>query len=316
MIFVNIDGRPLRGKGKRSGSGGRARCRAAYFWGLDPKRMAHIILCTDFSEGAMHAALHAVRLFGSQDQVYTLMHAYMDAVPINTSWPGLADELYRSTMQGMAEWADKLRGMPECAGAVIRTEVLQGTISGALNDLAREKHADLAVVGTRGHAGADLWGSGAAEVVKHGALPVLVVPDQAMAGPVAKILYADDGGRVEVSGTRVLLHIAAMARAEVLLAHVLKNRDEVPDPAVVAMYEELLQAVPHRFMVVEGEDVAAAIDLLAEREGADMVAVLHRHAGFMERLFHASTAKRLAMHSSLPLLVMPELDLKEARMPH
>lgn len=35
-----------------------------------------------------------------------------------------------------------------------------------------------------------------------------------------------------------------------------------------------------------------------------MIAVLHRHAGFLEDLFRISTAKRLALHTNLPLLVM------------
>jgi len=50
---------------------------------------------------------------------------------------------------------------------------------------------------------------------------------------------------------------------------------------------------------------------LAEKEGADMIAVLHRHTGFMEGLFHRSTAKRLALYTDTPLLVMPEADMKK-----
>src|SRR5690606_7527073 len=114
---------------------------------------------------------------------------------------------------------------------------------------------------------------------------------------------ADDQQGVEVSGTRMLLHIALRTKSEIVLAHVLKEPDEVPDPEIVAMYEELLQAIPHRFIAEEGKDVAAVIDLLAEKENADMIAVLHRNAGFFESLFRKSTAKRLALHTNTPLLV-------------
>ena len=36
----------------------------------------------------------------------------------------------------------------------------------------------------------------------------------------------------------------------------------------------------------------------------DLVAVLHRHTGFLDGLFHGSVAKRLALQARIPLLVL------------
>ncbi len=274
--------------------------------------MAHIILPTDFSPPSLHAALYAAGLFGPEDHVYTLLHAYMDPEPFVDTWPGMADEMYKASMQAMGEWAAKVRALPEFEGGVVRSEVVYGGLSGTINDLAQEKRADLVVMGTLGHTGSALLGSNAGDVVKHCKYPVLVVPAKAAIKPVGRILYADDGKQVEVAGTRVLLQIALRSKAEVVLAHVLKNRNELPDPAIAEMHEELLQAVPHRFVTGEGEDVAGVIDFLADQEQADMIAVLHRHAGFMEGLFHRSTAKRLALYTDIPLLVMPQMDHRAA----
>src|SRR5690606_18305938 len=104
-----------------------------------------------------------------------------------------------------------------------------------------------------------------------------------------------------------------MTGAETVLAHVLRSADEEPDADLVALFDDLLKDLPHRFAAAEGEDVAGAIELLADKEQADMVAVLHRHAGFVEGLFHASTAKRLALTIALPLLVLPGPDGKPGR---
>lgn len=277
---------------------------------MDQQYMAHILVPTDFSENALHACRYAVQLFGTENNVYTLLHTYMDAEPYTGTWPGLADEMYKSSMIAMGEWRDKLCGMPAFAGAVINTEVAYGNLSVTLNDLVEEKHVDITVMGTQGRAGSALLGSNAAEVVMHSRRPVIVVPEGASMEPVRKILFADDQKRVEVAGLRMLIQLALRCKAEIILAHVLNNTDELPDPQVVEMYEELLQAVPHRFVSTEGKDLAGAIDLLGEREHADMIAVLHRHKNFLENLFHASTAKRLALHTKVPLLVMPELDAK------
>ncbi|MEO8734577.1 MAG: universal stress protein, partial [Flavobacteriales bacterium] len=269
---------------------------------------AHILLPTDFSDNALHASSYAAHLFGREDNVYTLMHAYIDMDPALNSWPGMADEIYKASMIGMSAWADRVRAMPEFANAVVRTEVLYGALPEMLNSLAKEKRADIVVMGTLGSSGNDMLGSNAGEVVKHSKVPVLVVPNRAEIKPVKRILYADGEQHVEVAGSRMLIDIALRTKAEVILAHVLKNADEVPDPNVVAMYEELLQAVPHRFTSREGKDIAGVIDFLSDQEKADMVVVLHHHTGFLESLFHTSAAKRLAMHTHIPLLVLQQLD--------
>lgn len=273
--------------------------------------MAHILLPTDFSDNALRACAYAGRLFGAEDNVYTLMHAYLDAAPTISTWPGMADELYKASVTGMNDWAERVKALPELAGAVVMTEVLYGVLPDMLNGLAEEKRGDIVVMGTQGSSGSDLLGSNAGAVVKHSKVPVLVVPAQATAKPVKRILYANDDRHVEVAGSRMLLNIALRTKAEVVLAHVLKSADEVPDPEVVAMYAELLQAVPHRFISGEGTDIAGVIDYLADQEGADMVAVLHRHSGFIEGLFRTSTAKRLALHSHIPLLVLQQLDQQD-----
>lgn len=270
--------------------------------------MVQILLPTDFSPNARHASLYAARLFGTEEVAYTALHTYLDADPSITSWAGMAEGLYKGAMDRMQEWLEELRSSGPFQGASVRGEVLYGPLPSVLHAFGREQEADLVVMGTLGQTGAGIWGSNAGSVVKHGKLPVLVVPDRAEAGSVGRILYADDQQGVEVSGTRMLLHIALRTRSEIVLAHVLQEPDEVPDPEVVAMYEELLQAIPHRFIAEEGKDVAAAIDLLAEKENAGMIAVLHRNAGFLESLFRRSTAKRLALHTNTPLLVLQDLD--------
>ncbi|MEO8733573.1 MAG: hypothetical protein ABI373_04495, partial [Flavobacteriales bacterium] len=68
--------------------------------------MAHILLPTDFSDNALHASSYAAHLFGREDNVYTLMHAYIDMDPALNSWPGMADEIYKASMIGMSAWAD------------------------------------------------------------------------------------------------------------------------------------------------------------------------------------------------------------------
>jgi nucleotide-binding universal stress UspA family protein len=180
--------------------------------------MAHILLPTDFSDNALHACAYAGGLFGAEDNVYTLMHAYIDAAPSISTWPGMADELYKASVAGMGTWAERARALPELEGAVVRTEVMYGILPDVLNGLAEEKRGDIVVMGTQGSSGSDLLGSNAGAVVKHSKVPVLVVPNKAVPKPVKRIMYAEDDRHVEVTGSRMLLDIALRTKAEVVLA--------------------------------------------------------------------------------------------------
>lgn len=266
--------------------------------------MAKIILSTDYSEHSLHASRYALKLFGTAGNIYRLTHAYLSSDDGFSEWPTVGTELYSLATIGMAEWSKRLEAVPEAQGADLVKDVIYGPLPAMLNEVVREHDVDLVVMGTQGASGGSVFGSNAAAVVKHSHVPVLVVPARTVDRPVKRILFADDGQGVEESSLRMLMEIASRERAEVLLAHVLENEDESPQEKVVAAYEELFADLPHRFITTQGKDVAAALDLLAEREQADMLVVLHRHAGFIDSLFHVSTAKRLALHSLLPLMVL------------
>jgi nucleotide-binding universal stress UspA family protein len=266
--------------------------------------MATFILSTDYSDNAMEAARYALRMFGTAGNVFRLTHAYLSTDDGFSEWPTVGTELYATATQGLAEWGKRLAAWPEAQGAVLVQDVVYGALPGILNELARQHEAELVVMGTRGASGATVFGSSAAAMVKHSSVPVLVVPEHSAGRDLKRIVFADDGQGAEAGELRMLLDLAARNRAEVLLAHVLRDEEEAPRSTVVSAYSELLSGLAHRFVSTRGKDVAAALDLLAEQEQADMLAVLHRHAGFLDSIFHVSTAKRLALHSKLPLLVL------------
>lgn len=270
--------------------------------------MYHLLLPTDFSENSFRAAEYAVGLFGVDGIRYTLLHTYFDADPTISGWSGIADEVYKAAMQGMEDWAARVRKLEGLQGGKVATEVRYGPLTGVLNEVGDEHGADLVVMGTLGRSGAGLLGSNAVSVVKHGKLPVIVVPGRAKEQAPARILFADDQRGMDATDLQVLLALARHRGLEVVLAHVLRTGDEEPDQELIEEFEALFQGIPHRYVAEQGRDIAAVIDSLAMREEADLIAVLHRHVGFLEGLFHTSTAKRLALYTDTPLLVLRDSD--------
>ncbi|MBK9176015.1 MAG: universal stress protein [Flavobacteriales bacterium] len=266
--------------------------------------MSHILIPTDFSEASLVACEYALALMGTDGNRYTLMHSYLDPVPGHAEMVQMSSTLYAASVEGLAAFADRFKALPGAEHAVVSTDVTLGILTSVVKDVARRKEVDVVVLGTRGSGGSAFFGSNAGAVAKWSEVPVLVIPQDVRFKGMHSILFADDHRRVEPLAMRPMLQIARRSGAEVIIAHVLRGSKEEPDARVLADYEETLKDVRHRYMDTPGDDVAMALSHLADLEKVDLVTVLHRHTGMLESLFHGSVAKKLAMHTSVPLLVL------------
>jgi len=266
--------------------------------------MAHILLPTDFSDGSLNACAYALDLFGTDGHTYMLVHSYMDPVPGYAAIVEMSSALYAASVEGMADLLQRFRGLEGAERAVVTTRVVYGTLAAALTGLCEEKGEYIIVMGTQGTSGITLFGSNAGAMAKASTVPVLIVPKDARFQGLRRIMLADDHTSVEPQAMRLLVELASRFAAQVTIAHVLRGEDEEPDARVVADYDTVFKDVDHQYMAVPGDDIALALSNAAERDNMDLVAVLHRHTGFLDSLFHGSIAKHLAMHTRIPLLVL------------
>ena len=70
--------------------------------------------------------------------------------------------------------------------------------------------------------------------------------------------------------------------------------------------DEVFAGIRHRSIMVEHDDVEEALFNIAEREHADLIALLHRHSGFWDSLRHGSTTKAVALNSTIPVLALEQ----------
>lgn len=269
--------------------------------------MASILIPTDFSDASLNAALYASRLFGRQAHSLTLLHCYMDPVMAEPMAMGVTPELDRVAREGMEAFSTRLYSSLGRPDIELRTAVFMGSIAGSIADLQAGHRHDVVVMGS--HAGVaygSLFGSEVGSVIKAVHVPVITVPERAVFTQLKHVLLANDEGDLVPSAFTVLLDLVREHRAEVMVVHVddpkKLSTDVEPDP----VYHALLGDLPHTFVNVADEDVAAGLDKLALANRSDLVVVLHRHLGAIEGLFHRSTAKKLALHTHVPLLVLQQ----------
>lgn len=138
-----------------------------------------ILFPTDFSNGARAAMDHAITLAKDYQAKLILIYVIQDItiaewyIPSSLSVSDLVEDMQRSATQEMDKWvADVSVKVKD-----VEKMVVSGVPFVEIIRTAKEKNADLIVIGTHGRTGIDhmLFGSTAEKVVRKAGCPVLTV---------------------------------------------------------------------------------------------------------------------------------------------
>ena len=138
-----------------------------------------ILFPTDFSQGARVAMDHAVSLARDYNAKLILLYVIQDIsisewyIPSSLSVADLVEDMQKSSWQEMEVWsAEASSNIKDIVKIVLR-----GVPFVEIVKTAREKSADMIVIGTHGWTGIDhiLFGSTAEKVVRKSPCPVLTV---------------------------------------------------------------------------------------------------------------------------------------------
>jgi nucleotide-binding universal stress UspA family protein len=264
--------------------------------------MQHILLPTDHSETSFKAARFAIDTFGVDDTRYTLVNAYLRPSFDHAFLPDMGPKADRDSMNGLRRMERKCR---KYAGKLKLAKVSRSAqLVDVLNNLVSQRNADLIVMGTQGEGNYGTVGRNASAVVLGANAPVITVPSQWKPARIERILLAQDGEPVDPVALAPLLTLAKRFDAEVIVMHVRREALDLAAPVDRKAIGAALFGIRHTYVNVQGEEVARAVDEMARGGRVQLVALVHRKRGFWSGLFHASTAKRMALHTALPVLVM------------
>lgn len=138
-----------------------------------------VLFPTDFSNGARAAMDYALSLAKDYNARLILLYVIQDIsiaewyIPSSISATDLVEDMQKSAWKEMEKWG------AEAAAAVKDVEkmVVRGVPFVEIIKTAKEKNADMIVIGTHGRTGIDhmLFGSTAEKVVRKSPCPVLTV---------------------------------------------------------------------------------------------------------------------------------------------
>ena len=138
-----------------------------------------ILFPTDFSEGSAQALQYAVDMSKRYGAKLYVVHVIYDIAKA-TGWyvPHVSmDEMYKDIQEGAKKELERF-GVEELAGVKnVERRVITGVPHEEIINFVSANKIDLVIMGTHGRKGIDkiLFGSTAAQVVRHAPCPVLTV---------------------------------------------------------------------------------------------------------------------------------------------
>ena len=208
-------------------------------------------------------------------------------------------------------------------GDLPHVDVLDGPAAQAIVDVARARGARVIVIGTGKHEplGRVIYGERALDIVTLADRPVLIVPRDALARPVALAVVAVDFSAASLRAACAALPMLS-AGAKLVLMHV---RNVVPEKgdyterrefAAEHECEEHFKGFLRRLPSMPGVlvetryvhgDPAGTIVALANSSAAGLIACGRAGHSFVQRMLVGSVSSAIIRHASCPVLVAPEL---------
>lgn len=246
-----------------------------------------------------------------------------EMVAVAAGVPVLPEHYHAEERAAIAELLEeRLSRTANARGTARRVDVIDGSAVHTVADVARERDAHAIVVGTGQHGalGRLVYGERAVQITRLSERPVIVVPPNAVVGPVSAAIVAVDFSPASQRAALYALEMLA-DRGRLTLVHVKSavNLSEEGAGWWEEAYERRTTDLFRRFSAsIRSErgitittrllhgDVAGALLALARDEQAELIACGGRKHSFIERVLLGSVSTELIRHAECTVVVMPD----------
>jgi nucleotide-binding universal stress UspA family protein len=273
--------------------------------------MKNIVVPIDFSAASRNAAKYAASLAKSFDAEITLINVTPPAIIIE-------DAVFPFTISTEAEILQKNQGLMKKEVKALTKEyevkitgfAKQGYVPDMIREIAKEKHADLIVMGRKGKGKSNsFFGSTTTTIIRKLLFPVLIIPEKAGYRPIQNITFASDfDPEIEIDRYNVLMHFLGKFNSKIYILNVEKNDSSfTPEKAIGKMEANVAFAKRnYEFDTINEKNVEEGISKFLEKNPSDILAmVAHKHT-FLTRMFGKVHTTEMSYQTKIPLLVLPD----------
>ncbi|MEO5911545.1 MAG: universal stress protein [Pelobium sp.] len=283
--------------------------------------MKTILLATDFSKNATHAAQYGYELARHLNSKVLLCTAF--TIPIVAPQTGM-EVLTVEKQEAITDDSElnlkKLKNDLERGSYIHSYQPKMECLSkiGALNEVISSIHdqqkIDLVVMGT--HKGGTfsrlLLGDHSRDLINQGITPVLLVPQGKTVKDIKKIAFTTELKHLEkdLDAIYQLVRLARPLHAEILLVHIQKEDEELPEneKALATFTTELSNKSNYPliyYRILKIKSVDEGLNWLCTNGQVDMLVMVHGKHHLLSKLLNKSHTLKMANHTQVPLLVFP-----------
>ena len=270
--------------------------------------MKTILVATDFSPAALNAANYAADMALAINADILLLHVYQIPVvylevPVALNEEGMMQEAEKGINKIKNQLTRKTNGKLN-----METDVRVGVFFPELKTVCERIKPYTVVMGSQGTTAAEqlLFGSHAVYAMKHLMWPLITVPPEATFSAVKKIGLACDFDKVV--DTTPLDEIKLLVNDFNAELHVLNTgKKEIFNPEIIfesGVLQEMLAPVKPNYHFISNQNTDEGIMDFAEKNHIDLLVVLPKRHGLLDKLFHKSHTKQLVLHSHVPVMAL------------
>jgi len=271
--------------------------------------MKTILVPTDFSDVSQNAINYASELGKFMNAKIILFHAYsFPVVATEALMMPEFSEFEKDCLTGLKKIERKIH---EQYGESLSVECVCkcGFAVDEINMYAANHKVDLIIMGMQGagYLTEKLIGSSTTSLIHQSTSPVLVIDKQVKYRDIKRIAFACDYAEIENNTILAsMIKFAKIFKSHIYVLNIVSDLESFVEPKIEAAefdkLEDALDKVDHTFYYLNNEDVVEGVNHFVKEKDMDMVVMMpHKHS-ILENIFQASSTKRMAFHSKIPLL--------------
>ncbi|MDV7139868.1 universal stress protein [Maribacter sp. TH_r10] len=283
--------------------------------------MRNVLLPTDFSENAWNATKYAIELFKDEECVFHLLNTYTPAIVSSRFMATNVGHVQESAVRDNSE-----RGLEELVAMIkkhynypkhnYKTISSFSLLVDEIKDIVESVGIDIIITGTKGASGLDevFMGSNTVRIIKSVKnCPVLAIPQYFDYVSPTEIAFATDFNRFySLSELQPIIDLAKAFKAVIRIVHVQYEIKALTEIQMfnLNMLRKYLNEVEHYVHTVsELNSVSKTLDVFTKELDIHLLAMLNYQHSYMEKMTREAVVKRMAFHTQIPLLVIPELGM-------
>lgn len=283
--------------------------------------MKTIMIATDFSDNATHAAHYSYALAQQLTADIVLCNAMSIQAEIPQAgfvvWP---TNQYDTLMDDSGKDLDNLKKdlyrltMGSSHKPHITCVTQPGTVTDVIDKVADEYKVEMVVTGTHVNSAITEFviGDHTKNLIDKASRMLLTIPPTSAFKLVERVALALDLNDVQQDAAAVL-QVADFAKqlgAELLLTHIHVGGylDNTVQESLYSKLNSLAQKTNYKkidTVLIKAEKVEPGLDWLCKNNNIQILAMSHHRHGLFESIFQGSHTKRIINHMRIPLLVLP-----------